>query len=214
MHRVLSWAMARPSAADGWLAGTGRCLRPSKGRAGSAGLPAALAPVPRVRRGTGNGDAAACLVRPHALTAPAATDPPAPDSCASPKSRLVTPFPSRVPCPTSAWNALPVPRLPSGSFPSVTSSHLGRRRPADTASGPAAWMAPGRITCERPCRCQRLLVGRRAHLMEPGGMMTRASAIGSGCCSHRAGSNLGCAAPNGDPESGSSSGSPPRTGWR
>jgi hypothetical protein len=28
------------------------------------------------------------------------------------------------------------------------------------------------------------------------------------------GSKLGCAAPNGDPESGSSSGSPPRTGWR
>src|SRR5690349_13312588 len=29
-----------------------------------------------------------------------------------------------------------------------------------------------------------------------------------------AGSNRGCAAPNGEPERGSSSGSPPRTGWR
>ena len=39
--------------------------------------------------------------------------------------------------------------------------------------------------------------------------------VGSGCRSHRTtGSNLGCAAPNGDPESGSSSGCPPRTGWR
>jgi len=52
-----------------------------------------------------------------------------------------------------------------------------RAGPADTASGPAAWVAPGRITRERTCRCQRLLVGRRAHLMEPGGMMTRASAM-------------------------------------
>jgi hypothetical protein len=52
-----------------------------------------------------------------------------------------------------------------------------RAGPADTASAPAAWVAPGRITRERTCRCQRLLVGRRAHLMEPGAMMTRASAM-------------------------------------
>jgi hypothetical protein len=52
-----------------------------------------------------------------------------------------------------------------------------RAGPADTASGPAAWVAPGRITRERACSCQRLLAGRRAHLMEPGGMMTRASAM-------------------------------------
>jgi hypothetical protein len=91
-----------------------------------------------------------------------------------------------------------------------------RAGPADTASGPAAWVAPGRITRERTCRCQRLLAGRRAHLMEPGGMMTRGLGdVGSGCRSHRTtGSNLGWAAPNGDPESGSSSGSPLRTGWR
>jgi len=45
------------------------------------------------------------------------------------------------------------------------------------ASGPAAWVAPGRITRERTCRWQRLLVGRRAHLMELGRMMTNASAM-------------------------------------
>jgi hypothetical protein len=52
-----------------------------------------------------------------------------------------------------------------------------RAGPADTDSGPAAWVAPGRITRERTGRCQRLLVGRRAHPMEPGGMMTGASAM-------------------------------------
>ena len=56
----------------------------------------------------------------------------------------------------------------------VSCAELARADPADKASGPAAWLAPGRITHERTCRCQRLLVGRRAHLMEPGAMMTRA----------------------------------------
>jgi hypothetical protein len=41
----------------------------------------------------------------------------------------------------------------------------------------AAWVAPDRIARERACRCQRLLVGRRARLMERGVMMTRALAM-------------------------------------
>ena len=49
-----------------------------------------------------------------------------------------------------------------------------RPGPADTASGLAAWVALGWIARERPGGCQRLLVGRRAHLMEPGAVMTRA----------------------------------------
>ena len=48
---------------------------------------------------------------------------------------------------------------------------------ADTGFRPAPWVAPGRITRERTCRCQRPLIGRPAYLMEPGGMMTRASAM-------------------------------------
>src|SRR6516165_7282278 len=56
----------------------------------------------------------------------------------------------------------------------VSCAELARADPAGKASGPAAWVAPGRITHERTCRCQRLLVGRRAHLMEPGAVMTRA----------------------------------------
>jgi hypothetical protein len=36
---------------------------------------------------------------------------------------------------------------------------------------------PGLAPHDEPAGCQRLLVGRRAHLMEPGGMMTRASAM-------------------------------------
>jgi hypothetical protein len=78
--------------------------------------------------------------------------------------------------------------------------------PADTASGPAASVAPGRITRERTFRGQRLLVGRRAYLMDPGGDDDQGRGdVGSGCRTHRTtGSTLGCAAPNGDPESGSS----------
>jgi len=74
----------------------------------------------------------------------------------------------------------------------LTWLHLSRRdelstHPEDDMSQPPArrirrparrpGVALGRITRERTCRCQRLLVGRRAHLMEPGGVMTRASAM-------------------------------------
>ena len=38
-------------------------------------------------------------------------------------------------------------------------------------------MAAGRITRERACWCQRLLAGRPAHLVEPGGMTARALAM-------------------------------------
>jgi hypothetical protein len=65
----------------------------------------------------------------------------------------------------------------SRPIPEESRAQNWRAGPADTASGPAAWVGSGRITRERTCRCQRLLVGRRAHLMEPGGMMTRASAM-------------------------------------
>jgi hypothetical protein len=104
----------------------------------------------------------------------------------------------------------------SRPIPKESRAQNWRAGPADTASGPAAWVGSGRITRERTCRCQRLLVVRRAHLMEPGGDDDQGLGdVGSGCRSHQtAGSNLGCAAPNGDPESGSPSGSPPRTGWR
>jgi hypothetical protein len=59
----------------------------------------------------------------------------------------------------------------------LTWLHLSRRDELSTHPEDDMSQPPARITRERTCRCQRLLVGRRAHLMEPGGVMTRASAM-------------------------------------